>query len=61
MGRDRKVLDRVELHGPGWQTRYHDFRERWLPAWRRGRVDVLAAKNGTHMIAVRARRTMRGE
>jgi len=55
VSRDRKALDRVELHGPGWQTNYHAFRERWLRRWRNGTVDVLAARDGTHMIVVRAR------
>jgi hypothetical protein len=49
------VLDRVELHGAGWQTSYDEFRERWLDKVWRGTVVVLAAKDGTHMIAVHAR------
>lgn len=52
---DGPVLDRVELHGEGWQTRYHEFRERWLDKWERGTVVVLADKGGTHMIVVHAR------
>jgi hypothetical protein len=52
---DGPVLDRVELSGPGWQTRYHEFRERWLDKWKRGTVVVLASKGGTHMIVVHAR------
>jgi hypothetical protein len=47
------VLDRVELSGAGWQARYHEFRERWLPRWRKGTVVVLASS--THMIAVHTR------
>jgi hypothetical protein len=52
---DGPVLDRVELRGEGWQTNYHEFRERWIGKWRKGTVVVLAASNGTHMIAVHAR------